>query len=290
MFGYIREYAPELKVKELTLYKAVYCGLCKAMGRITGTSSRLSLSYDMTFLAIVRLALEKKSYSVKEQRCIVHPVKKRPVMEQNSVLEYCAAASAILTYGKLSDDVADEHGVKRALSRALRVLFKSAKKRAGLEDLYGKMTHHLSLLTECEKNGTKSVDIPSDIFGKLTSDVLSYGLEGEIEQIAKNIGFYAGKWIYAADALDDMKDDIKSGSYNPFYLVFGEKTDSSDAEMIKGCFMHWLCEIEKAADLIDFADDSLKGIIYNVIYLGMKKKSDEITDKLITGCEKGAKN
>ena len=280
MFGYVREFAPELKVKELALYKAVYCGLCKCMGKTTGCISRLSLSYDVTFLAVVRLALEKTHYTIKEKRCLLHPLKKKPMMEQNSVLEYCASVSAILTYGKLSDDVSDKKGIMNAVSRVSRGVFKGAKKRAGLDDLSEKVSEHLKLLNECEKNRTASVDIPSDIFGNLTADILSYGLEGEIAVIARNIGFFTGKWIYAIDALDDMKDDYKSGSYNPFCIMYGESLPESNSEMIKGAFMHWLAQIEVSVDLIDFDDDSLKGIIYNILYYGMKNKFCEITDKM----------
>ena len=32
MFGYVRPYRPELRVREDEYYKGTYCGLCKAMG------------------------------------------------------------------------------------------------------------------------------------------------------------------------------------------------------------------------------------------------------------------
>ena len=46
MFGYVMPYVPTLQVQEYELYRAVYCGLCREMGRITGQASRLTLSYD----------------------------------------------------------------------------------------------------------------------------------------------------------------------------------------------------------------------------------------------------
>ena len=33
MFGYVTVYKPELKIKDYSLYKGVYCTLCKRMGR-----------------------------------------------------------------------------------------------------------------------------------------------------------------------------------------------------------------------------------------------------------------
>ena len=51
MFGYVTVYKPELKVKEYEAYKGVYCTLCKRLGKDYGFLSRLTLSYDFTFLA-----------------------------------------------------------------------------------------------------------------------------------------------------------------------------------------------------------------------------------------------
>ena len=53
MFGYIKPDIPELKMKENELYKAVYCGLCKTMGKCTGCASQLTLNYDFAFLAML---------------------------------------------------------------------------------------------------------------------------------------------------------------------------------------------------------------------------------------------
>ena len=105
MFGYVREYSPELKVKDYALYKAAYCGLCKNMGRCTGQCSRLTLSYDMVFLFLIRTVLESQDYQIERKRCFLHPLKKRPVIKRNSVLDYCAKVSALLSLAKLQDDL-----------------------------------------------------------------------------------------------------------------------------------------------------------------------------------------
>ena len=43
MFGYVRPYKPELRFKEFDAYKAVYCSLCKEIGRRYGRVLRLTL-------------------------------------------------------------------------------------------------------------------------------------------------------------------------------------------------------------------------------------------------------
>ena len=54
MLGYIRTSQGELRVREYEVYRALYCGLCKHMGKCTGQCSRMTLSYDFVFLAALR--------------------------------------------------------------------------------------------------------------------------------------------------------------------------------------------------------------------------------------------
>ena len=58
MFGYIKADKPEMKIKEFEIYKAVYCSLCKELGKSYGLLARLTLSYDFTFLALLNMALK----------------------------------------------------------------------------------------------------------------------------------------------------------------------------------------------------------------------------------------
>ena len=131
MFGYIKPNIPELKVKDNELYKATYCGLCRTMGKCTGCASKFTLSYDFAFFALVRMALEKTKAQVKMRRCMVHPFKKRPIMEMNSVLEYSAKSSVILTRLKLKDNVNDSHGISRLKAKIVglvSIFFKKTDK------------------------------------------------------------------------------------------------------------------------------------------------------------------
>ena len=51
MFGYVRYDLPNLFVKDVMLYKSLYCGLCKGIGASCGQAARMGLSYDVTFLS-----------------------------------------------------------------------------------------------------------------------------------------------------------------------------------------------------------------------------------------------
>ncbi|MBQ7312319.1 MAG: hypothetical protein IJW81_01910, partial [Clostridia bacterium] len=98
---------------EYEMYRAVYCGLCRAMGRVTGQMSRLTLSYDFTLLAMVRMILEGVTPEFERFHCAAHPLKQRTFVQDNAVLEYAAAMSAVLAYLKNRDDLADERGLKK---------------------------------------------------------------------------------------------------------------------------------------------------------------------------------
>ena len=96
MFGYVKPFVPELKVAQHEIYRAAYCGLCRSMGRVTGQLSRMTLSYDLVFLAAVRMILEDITPAFEQSRCAAHPMKKRMIMLDNGALAYTAAMSAVL--------------------------------------------------------------------------------------------------------------------------------------------------------------------------------------------------
>ena len=52
MFGYILPDKPELKVKELDIYNAYYCGICRSIKKNVGNIPRFSLTYDFAFLSM----------------------------------------------------------------------------------------------------------------------------------------------------------------------------------------------------------------------------------------------
>lgn len=51
MFGYVIPDKPNMLVKDLSEYRAYYCGLCKAIGKSYSEKARFLTGYDCTFLA-----------------------------------------------------------------------------------------------------------------------------------------------------------------------------------------------------------------------------------------------
>ena len=280
MFGYVRVSKGELKVKEYELYRGAYCGLCRSMGKCTGQCSRMALSYDLTFLVALRLALTDTPVEFRHRRCLVHPLTKRSVMERNEVLDYCSYAAAILSYHKVKDDLADEKGFKWLRAVLMLPITASWRRRAlksGLSELDGKVAEQLRRLAELEKSGPASVDAPARVFGELLSDMVSFGLEGSRKRIGAELGTHVGRWIYTVDALDDAAEDRKKGRYNPFVLLYGGRLpEGEELSLIADGLKAELVGAEAAMDLLETDKTAVKNIIENILYLGLPETVERI--------------
>lgn len=288
MIGYIRTDAPELRLRDSECYRAVYCGLCRQMGKCTGQCSRLSLSYDFAFLAVFRMALTNETLELQKKRCLVHPMKKRNSVVGSPSLAYCADASAILTYHKCRDDVTDEKGLKKLRARAASGFFSSAYRRAKRRhpELDATVSSLLQELRVYENDPTAppSADAPAAIFANLMGAVLSAGLGGTEARIATAFGRAIGHWIYLIDAADDYRDDLASGSFNPFVRLFGDGMTQENAESIAISLKRYLADAENAFLLIDsFPTPEIREILCNVLYLGLPKAADRILQQAWKG-------
>ena len=98
MFGYISISREGLGEEDANTFRAYYCGLCKAVGRECSHISRLGLSYDITFLALVLSSVLFEDADITEERCAVHPFKKHPCVVNDKAVDYAARVGEILTY------------------------------------------------------------------------------------------------------------------------------------------------------------------------------------------------
>lgn len=288
MLGYIRTDAPELRLRDGECYRALYCGLCRQMGKCTGQCSRLALSYDFAFLAAFRMSLTNESVTLQKKRCLIHPLKKRNMAIDSPTLAYCADASAILTYHKCLDDVDDEKGLKRLRARMASGIFSSAYRRAKRRHpaLDGTVKALLQELRQYEKDtaASPSADAPAAIFGNLMAAICAEGLAGTEARIAASFGRAIGHWIYLVDAADDYRDDLADGSFNPFVRLFGSSLTEENAQSIAVSLKRYLADAEGAFLLIDsFPAPEIKEILCNILYLGLPKVAERVLQKTWKG-------
>ena len=278
MFGYVKPNISELKVREYELYKASYCGLCRTMGKTTGCLSKLTLSYDFAFLSLMRMVLENVKGEIKMRRCPAHILKKRPMIEPNPSLKYAAQTSAVLTKLKLKDNIKDSRGMsklKAKLVGIIRIFFKKTDK--SIAPLEEKIISLMDKISALENEKCDSVDEIASVFGEILAWVNSFGIEGEIKDIAYNIGFHLGKWIYVIDACDDFSDDIKTGSYNPIVISFGNHLTESIKDMLRCALTLELSKLSENLEKLDFSEyRDVEAVIKNVIYDGMRRETEKI--------------
>jgi len=275
VFGYVKPYPPNLLVREYEYYRAAYCGLCRTMQRHTGKCSALSLSYDVLLLALVRmLYLEQTDTPVKKRRCLVHPLKKRPMLEENPALVYAAKASALLSYYKLKDDITDKKGFRRFLAKTALPLFTHSRKKAKLADLDAVMQSHLTELRALEEANCASVDEVAAVFGTLLGEVFCFGLSGDGALVTRALGQSIGKYIYVADAIEDYPKDVAENAYNPFRCLYGDGGINEDQkENIHTALLVQLCEAEAAMNLLPRENrDAVIHIIENTVCEGLPRR------------------
>ena len=280
MFGYIKPNVPELRVRDYELYKATYCGLCRTMGKCTGCVSKMTLSYDFVFFALVRMALLKAKGELKRRRCVLHPLKKRPMLEINPTLEYTAKSSVILTRIKLKDNINDTHGFSRFFARIaglVSIFFKKTDKN--LLPLADKIKACFEELLHLEKEECDSIDMVANTSGELVGHVASFGLDEESAKIAYEIGFHLGKWVYVIDACDDLEKDVKKKSYNVLKYAFGNSLSDEDKELLKRAMLLELDAMSKYVERIDFSQHrDVEAIIKNIIFEGLVQETDKVLE------------
>lgn len=279
MFGYVKPFVPELKVAQYEVYRAAYCGLCRTMGHITGQISRLTLSYDLVFLASVRMILEEIQPEFEKHICLAHPMKKRSIMKDNDALRFTAAMSAVLADAKNSDDFADEHGLKKIRSVLVKPLLTHMTGRADKalpKNTDKKIAELLARLTELEKHGCTSADETAEVFGETLALAFSVGLSGEKEALARRIGRSTGRFIYLCDAADDMIEDIKKNRYNPLALGWGELAVDPEtggmSELVKESIkISAPLDLDALAQAVEELDENhvMTPVVKNIVYLGM---------------------
>ena len=125
MFGYVKVFKPTIRMGEYEIYKGIYCTLCKRLGKRYGVLSRFTLSYDMTFLALLQMALAEECGEFCPSRCSFNPTKRCLKATDTVAIDRAADIGTILAYYKLKDTLADEGLGKKigALCAALDSLY-----------------------------------------------------------------------------------------------------------------------------------------------------------------------
>lgn len=263
MFGYVRPFRPELKCKDFELYRATYCGLCRCLRRRYGLIAPMFLNYDFTFLALL-LWEPEESFAPCRGRCCANPLVMEHMCPDSAALDQAADKSMILSWWKLRDTVADEKFWRGVPARALACMLGPAYRKAAerCPEFDRTVRCCLQELSVLEREKCPSLDRTADTFARLLrSAAPSDGTRG---RVLSQLLYHLGRWIYLADARDDLKSDKLAGRYNPLAERYGP---DGDDEALRLTMDNSLELMGAALQLGDFG--CRKPLLENIVYLGL---------------------
>ena len=271
MFGYVTVNKPELKVKDYDTYRAFYCGLCRSLKNNYGEVERLTLSFDMTFLALVLTGLYEPNTKTRCRRCLLHPTQKLP-MKENIYLDYAADMNILLSYYNLADNWKDDRDVKsRAMCLALKHHIRPLAEKYPRQ--FRAIRKYLKELDRLEKEKCSDLDKAAGLTGEMLAELFVYE-EDMWAASLRRLGFFLGKFIYLMDAWEDLPEDKKNNSYNPWKYWEDRDDFGTFSESILNMMMSECSLAFEQLPILEHAE-----IIRNVLYAGVWSKYTELQMK-----------
>lgn len=271
MFGYVTTNMEEMKIKDYRIYHGFYCGVCQDLKEDHGQTSRVTLTYDVTFLGILLTGLYETETKREEHFCAMHPFKKHLCL-RNQWTAYAADMNVLLSYYNLLDDWEDEKKpVPLILASALKKDVKRLKERYPRQA--SAIETYLQKLKACEQEASTDLDGQQQIRERcLVKSMSGKKMSGQIQ--CRKIGCAMGRFIYRMDAYEDIEKDRKKGNYNPWKPIAQEK-DFDDR--VRQILMMEAAEASRQFEklpIIEYVD-----ILRNILYSGIWTKYDRIKSR-----------
>lgn len=268
VFGYIRVSKPELRMKEYDMYKALYCSLCRRLGKEYGFFARFALSYDFTFSALLETSLADNFEGTEKKRCGCNPFKSCNYCKDETPFSISAASVIILSYYKFCDDIKDEKGIKKLLAFLLKMLisgyYKKAKKRYNEVDKIAKEYIESQNIAENQKE-MGDLDSAAEPSSVMLSQLLSLIAKGKNnKKVLFFLGRLLGRYIYIMDCLCDYDKDKKKNAFNPLTVQNRQEA----VERAKTQLYIIINEAQKTFELLEVK--RFKNILGNIIYVGLE--------------------
>lgn len=300
MFGYVYPFKPDLKIKYYNTFKSYYCSLCHAIKNNYGNIPRISINFDITFMAILLDSFSSTKPNIQKKTCLIHPTEKKLIIKDNSSINYTSHINIILTHNKIIDDINDENNLfsKIIFPISNKYIQKLPKIFQEINLIISKYLKNLQILESSQE--ALSIDEYSHPFGNIVKNIFSfYGKLNNFEKnylhSIENMGYNLGKWIYLIDAFNDIEKDFKKKSFNPILKIhkinFENNFDILKFKReIKEDFSSTLTFINLKC-LENFENLSLTknyDLIENILQLGMPFKIDKIVNHFECSNKKGS--
>ena len=260
MFGYVVANMDELPEELQRRYGAVYCGICREIRERASNLSRLGLSYDMAFLALLLMSLYEPEETAGGNACKLHPIKKRPWVD-NDCVRYAADMNVALAYYNCMDDWEDD---RKLSAKAVANVFE--KYMPQLKQEYPRQCQAMETcireLSQLEGEKCENPDQPANCFGRLMAELLVYREDFWAEDL-RQLGFCLGRFIYLTDAAMDYRRDRRKKKYNPFLAMgTGENFQRWEQYLVLA-----MAKCTDAYERLPLVQD--KALLDNILYSGV---------------------
>lgn len=260
MFGLVTANLSELTKEQKNRYSGVYCGICRQIRKRSSQLSRLGLSYDMAFLALLLMSLYEPEEESGARACMLHPLKPRPWLD-NEYIRYAADMNVALAYHKAADDWQDDKSAAARLRGAVfagsypRIRSQYPRQCAAIETC-------IARLAELEGENCENPDLSANAFGQLMAELLVYH-EDLWAPTLRQMGMALGRFIYLGDAVLDYRRDRRKKKYNPFLAQGGEE----DWEVWQQYLVLAMGRCTDAFERLPLVQD--KKLLDNILYSGV---------------------
>ena len=289
MLGYVKAFKPEMKMKDYELYRGIYCSLCRALGRNYSPIAQLFLSYDFAFAAVLRLAAAENGCSFVGKRCPYNPAKKCMICQSREELDFCSHAVIITVFYKILDNMHDGGFKSKLIAYLLYpivyLMFKKAKRLAPDIDKF--IGESMKIQSETEKKNGVGIDEAAHPSADALGKIFSLGFDGEKKTALYSLGYMVGRYVYILDAADDLEDDMKNSSFNPFAGEYAEiKNENKRNEFAQRVTGMLNLTQSNALDALDGVEKKrFEDMLENIILEGLDFSRERVLKKYKTETE-----
>lgn len=287
MFGYVVPDKPNMFIKDFTMYRAFYCGLCKAIGKNCSQCMRVFTNYDMTFFIALLYGVRGEEIEISNETCILNPIKKKSVVKPSRSMIDAMNFNTILGHWKLVDDIEDKRSLTRKILDSVMVKRHYKKACKAMPAVAEAVERGYRELAEVERERTPSLDRAAHPFAQMMRECTALILGDDNTDAIGDMMYCIGKWIYLADAVDDVEEDARKGEYNCMlqgYDFKDRETFLQERQDFVAFALQDCCRgASEAFDRVRLK--SCEGVITNIIWYGLAQKTNELLRRT-TKCKK----
>ena len=270
MFGFVTANLQELTKAQKERYNGVYCGICRQIRLRSSQLSRLGLSYDMAFLALLHMSLYEPEETAGSRACGLHPIHPRPWVD-NACIGYAADMNVALAYYKAVDDWEDD---KHLGAKWMTGVF--GKTLDQIEDRYPRqcaaIRDCIERLRQLEQENCDNPDETANCFGQLMGELLVWK-EDLWAPTLRKMGIALGRFIYLADAAVDYRRDCRKKKYNPYRAMeTGEDWNRWEQYLVLA-----MAKCTEEFERLPLVQDKplLDNILYSGVWCGVRRGKKE---------------